>query len=186
MKLYKLFRWVTAAILLASCTAQENQEQLQAEGAIPSPKTITLDRNYQRVMGQTIYVPVYSHIFHQDEKKTFDLAATLSIRNTDLEEAIAIASVKYYDWNGRLVRNYLEQPIEIAALSSTDFFVNTSDRSGGSGAKFIVEWVAQTSVSEPIVEAIMIGTGFQQGISFVSPGKVIKNHNNSQSENLNK
>lgn len=153
---------------------------MQAERAIPSPKTITLDENYHVVMGQTIYIPVYSHVYHQDEQKTFDLAATLSIRNTDLNQAIAITSVKYYDWNGKLVRNYLEQPIEIAALSSTDFFVNTSDRSGGSGAKFIVEWLAQTSVSEPIVEAIMIGTAYQQGISFVSPGKAIKSYNNSQ------
>jgi hypothetical protein len=45
------------------------------------------------------------------------------------------------------------------------------------GANFIVEWVASTEVSEPIVEAIMIGTDFQQGISFTSPGKVIKNQN---------
>lgn len=185
MKLYKILNWVIAAILLTSCTAQENQEQLQADRAIPPPKTITLDENYQKVMGQTIYVPVYSHIFHQDEKEVLDLAATLSIRNTDFNHTIAIASVKYYDWNGKLVRNYLEQPIEIAALASTDFFVNSSDRSGGSGAKFIVEWVAQTSVSEPIVEAIMISTAFQQGISFVSPGKVIENHHNSQPKNPN-
>ncbi|WP_036481737.1 DUF3124 domain-containing protein [Myxosarcina sp. GI1] len=187
MKLYKLFSWVTAAVLLTSCIAQEKPNQLQVDSnrPTPSPKTITLDENYQKVMGQTVYVPVYSHVFHQDEKNIFDLAATLSIRNTDFKEAIAIASVKYYDWNGKLVKNYLEQPIEIAALSSTDFFINTSDRSGGSGAKFIVEWVAQTNVSEPIVEAIMIGTGFQQGISFVSPGKVIENHHNSQPENPN-
>jgi hypothetical protein len=185
MKLFKIFNWVFTAILLTSCTAQENQEQLQSDRAIPPPKTITLDENYQKVIGQTIYVPVYSHIFHQDEKKILDLAATLSIRNTDPDNAIAIASVKYYDWNGKLVRNYLEQPIEIAALASTDFFVNSSDRSGGSGAKFIVEWVAQTSVSEPIVEAIMISTAFQQGISFVNPGKVIKSQNNSQPENPN-
>ena len=187
MKLHRIFIWMVAAILLISCTAQEDREQLQVNRnrVTPSPKTIILDENFQIAVGQTIYVPIYSHIYHQDEKKTFDLAATLSIRNTDFDNPIAIASVKYYDWNGKLVKNYLEQPIEIAALSSTDFFVNTSDRSGGSGAKFIVEWVAQTSVSEPIVEAIMIGTGFQQGISFVSPGKVIENHHNSQPENPN-
>ena len=31
----------------------------------------------------------------------------------------------------------------------------------------------------------MISTAFQQGISFVSPGKVIKNQNNSQPKNPN-
>lgn len=129
-------------------------------------------------MGQTIYVPIYSHIYHQDKKQTFDLAATLSIRNTDLSNAIAIASVQYYDSEGKLVRNYIERPIEIAALASVDFVVDTTDTSGGSGAKFIVEWVAQTEVSEPAIEAIMIGSSFQQGISFVSPGRVIKSQNN--------
>ena len=102
MKLDKIFSWVFAAILLTSCTAQENQEQLQAERAIPPPKTITFDENYQKVMGQTIYVSVYSHIFHQNEREVLDLAATLSIRNTDPDNAIAIAAVKYYDWNGIL------------------------------------------------------------------------------------
>ena len=61
-----------------------------------------------------------------------------------------------------------------SAYSLEAILVNTTDNSGGSGAKFIVEWVAQTTVSEPIVEAVMIGSNFQQEIFFVSPGKVIK------------
>lgn len=186
MKLRKIFIWLIATILLISCTAQENQEQLvESDRVNQSQKTIVLDENFQIATGQTIYVPIYSHIYHQDEKKTFNLTATLSIRNTDLDNPIVIPSVQYYDWNGNLVRNYLEQPIEIAALASTDFVVNTTDRSGGLGAKFMVEWVAQTTVTEPIVEAIMIGTSSQQGISFVSPGRVIKRQNNSQIENPN-
>ena len=180
IKLCRLFSLAVAAILLASCTPEEKPSQLRVNGdrLERSQKTIALDENFQVAMGQTIYVPIYSHIYHQDEKKIFDLAATLSLRNTDLNQAIVITSVRYYDENGKLVRNYLESPIEIAALGSTDFFVNTTDNSGGSGAKFIVEWVAQTKVTEPIIEAVMIGSGFQQGISFVSPGKVIKSRSN--------
>ena len=176
MKLYRLLNWAVAAIVLTSCTPQKNRSQLQVnrDRLDRSQKTITVDENFPIAMGQTIYVPVYSHIYHQDEKEILDLAATLSLRNSDLNHAIVITSVRYYDWNGKLVRQYLESPIEIAALGSTDFFINTTDNSGGSGAKFIVEWVAQTTVSEPIVEAVMIGSNFQQGISFVSPGKVIK------------
>lgn len=179
MKLYRhlYLYWAVAAILLTSCTP-ENRSQLEVhrDRLERSQKTITVDDNFPIAMGQTIYVPVYSHIYHQDEKEILDLAATLSLRNSDLNQAIVITSVRYYDWNGKLVRQYLESPIEIPALGSTDFFVNTTDNSGGSGAKFIVEWVAQTTVSEPIVEAVMIGSNFQQGISFVSPGKVIKSN----------
>jgi hypothetical protein len=178
MKLNRLFYWVVAVIVLTSCTSQENQSRSQSAPANQPQKAITLDKNFKVVMGQTIYVPIYSHIYHQDKKQTFDLAATLSIRNTDLKNAIVITSVRYYDSDGKLVRKYIENPIEIAALASVDFFVDTSDTSGGSGAKFIVEWVAQTEVSEPAIEAIMIGSSFQQGISFISPGRVIKSQNN--------
>jgi hypothetical protein len=52
--------------------------------------------------------------------------------------------------------------------------VTRNDTKGGSGANFIVEWIAQTEISEPLVEAVMIGTDSQQGISFVGQGRVIK------------
>ena len=40
--------------------------------------------------GQTVYVPVYSHIYSGDREQPFYLAATLSIRNTDRIQAITI------------------------------------------------------------------------------------------------
>jgi hypothetical protein len=131
-------------------------------------------------MGQTIYVPVYSYIYHDDRNKTYNLTATLSIRNSDLTNPIIITSVPYNNSAGLLVRQYLERPIQIAALASTNFVIDSSDTSGGLGANFIVEWIAQTEVSLPVVEAVMIGSSFQQGISWISPGKVIKSQNNHQ------
>ena len=132
-------------------------------------------------MSSVYNLPVYSHIYHDDRQKVLDLAATLSIRNTDLTNSIIITSVRYYDSNGKLVKQHLERPIQLAPLASDDYFVDQSDRSGGLGANFIVEWVAQTEISEPIVEAVMIATQSQQGVSFVSPGRVIKNQKNYKS-----
>ena len=176
MKLYRHFFLVIAAIALTCCTSAENSPQSQTDTvrAAQSQQVVTLDEKFKVATGQTIYVPVYSHIYHDDQRQTFNLAATLSIRNTDLTNPIVIASVRYYDSNGSLLRQYLERPIQLAALASTDFFVDATDTSGGLGAKFIVEWVAQTEVSEPVIESVMIGSGFHQGISFISPGKVIK------------
>ncbi len=131
-------------------------------------------------MGQTIYVPIYSHIYYENRQKSFDLAATLSISNTDLTSPMIVTAVRYYDTNGKLVRQYIERPIQLDALASTDFVVDKNDISGGSGANFIVEWVAETEISEPIVEAVMIGSTLQQGISWISPGKVIKSQANTQ------
>lgn len=123
-------------------------------------------------VGQTVYVPVYSHIYIQDGR-AYRLAATLSLRNTDTANPMVVTSVGYYDTDGKLVRNYLEQPLKIAPLATSEFFVEEKDVHGGSGAKFIVEWTAQTVIQPPIIETIMIGAEGQQGISFARSGVVI-------------
>ena len=175
MRIYSLFCLLVAVFFLTACTSPNpSQQQAVAPRANPSPQVVNVDKNFKRVAGQTIYVPIYSHVYHDDGKKAFNLAATLSIRNTDLENPIVITFVRYYDTNGKLLRQYLEQAIQLGALASTDFVIDTTDTSGGAGAKFIVEWIAQTEVSEPIIEAVMIGSGYQQGISFISSGKAIE------------
>ncbi|MBH8555599.1 DUF3124 domain-containing protein [Nostocaceae cyanobacterium CENA357] len=176
MKPYPHIYLAIAVIFLASCQSTKIPPKSQPDAiqATPSQKIVTLDQNFKIASGQTIYVPVYSHIYHHNRQEIFNLAVTLSIRNTDLTDPIIITSVRYYDSDGKLVKQYLERPIQLDALASTDFFINRNDTSGGLGANFIVEWVAQTEISEPLVEAVMIGTDFQQGISFISPGKVIK------------
>lgn len=103
-----------------------------------------------------------------------NLSAMLSIRNTDLTNSIIITSVRYYDTNGQLIRQEIERPVALKPLASRSFFVPEEDQSGGSGANFIVEWVAETTVFEPVIEAVMISTSSAQGISFVSSGKVLQ------------
>jgi hypothetical protein len=184
VKLYLLSYTAVAVIVLTSCTSQENPSQSAADidRVNPSVKVVTLDKNFKVVMGQTIYVPIYSYIYHDDRKKTYNLTGTLSIRNTDLNQPIVVTSVRYNNSAGNLVRKYLERSTQLAALASTNFVIDSTDTSGGLGANFIVEWVAQTEVSEPVIEAIMIGSSFQQGISWISPGKVIKSQNNRSPE----
>ncbi len=139
-----------------------------------SLETVTLDGKAKFVAGQTVYVPIYSHIYTWEPSRTMNLTATLSIRNTDLNHPVILSTVKYYDSKGKLVRNYLAQPGKLGPLASTNFVVNQEDTTGGSGPAFIVEWVAQQQVSEPVIEAIMISAAGNQGISFVSPGRVIR------------
>jgi len=127
--------------------------------------------------GQTVYVPIYSHIYSGVKGRPFDLAATLSIRNTDPKYPISIVSVKFYDTAGRLVREYLDAPVTLNVLASTRYIIAEGEKAGGSGANFIVRWKADKSVNPPIIEGVMIGTHSGQGISFVSRGQVIaENH----------
>ena len=128
----------------------------------------------QRSNGQTVYVSVYSHIYSGLQGRPFDLAATLSIRNTDPAYPITIVSVKFYDTDGKLLKDYLSEPVRLNAWVSTRYIIKESEISGGSGANFIVRWKSEKSVNVPIIEAIMIGTKLGQGISFVSPGQAIE------------
>jgi len=124
--------------------------------------------------GQTVYVPVYSHIYSGDTERPFLLTAILSIRNTDPGSPILLTAVDYYDSEGKLVRKYLEKHMELKSIASTRFIVKESDRRGGSGANFIVKWQSERPVNPPIMEGVMIGTQMGQGISFTSRGQPIR------------
>lgn len=124
------------------------------------------------VAGQTVYVPVYSHIYQQQDR-TFDLTTTLSIRNTDADNPIIVHFARYYDSAGKVVRDYVASPLMVPAMATLDYIVGEWDRTGGAGANFLVRWSATKPVTEPVVEAVMIGTSGQQGVSFLSVGRVI-------------
>ena len=122
---------------------------------------------------QTVYVPVYSHIFSSGGKP-FLVEATLSVRNTELDAPITIISVRYYNSKGKLIDNYLKKPLRLEPLESTEFLVKKQDTRGGVGANFIVVWVAETNVNEPIIEAIMVGISESYSISFMSSGRALR------------
>lgn len=124
--------------------------------------------------GQLIYVPVYSHIFFGDRQQSFNLSVTLSLRNTDLTSPIDITSVRYYDEKGKLLKDFVPPAISIEPLAAARFYVKESDVSAGSEACFLVRWQSPKKVSPPVVEGLMVGTSFGQGISFTAPGRVLQ------------
>lgn len=120
---------------------------------------------------QTVYVPAYSYIYSSGGQKAL-LETTLSIRNTDPENAIRIKSVDYYDTNGQLVSRQLPEAVQLKAMGTREFLVKKQDISGGLGANFVVTWAANEAVYTPIIEAVMIG---DKGISFISKGRPLAN-----------
>lgn len=124
--------------------------------------------------GQTVYVPVYSNVFTGPRKLPFQLAATLSIRNTDPSASFRVTTIDYYDTSGKLVRSNLEKPVTLGPLASTFVHIEEKDNSGGFGANFIVRWSADRAINAPIIECVMIGATSGQGISFVTSGQEIK------------
>lgn len=129
---------------------------------------------YELSRGQTVYVPVYSNIYSAPRKIPYNLSALLSIRNTDPATPISIISADYYDTAGRLVRRYYRQPVTLSPLESVSVFIPEEDSKGGAGANFIVRWSSAREVNVPIIESVMIGMKSGQGISFISPGREIR------------
>ncbi|MCF8052138.1 MAG: DUF3124 domain-containing protein [Desulfobacterales bacterium] len=141
-----------------------------ATGAVASADAIPLSD------GQTVYVAGYSHIYSGDRERPMLLAVTVSIRNTDLVRAIVVNSVDYIDSGGKLVKQYVTEPVVVGPMGSIRYVVPESDKAGGSGANFVVRWKSAKPVNPPIIESIMIGTQMQQGISFTSRGQQILEH----------
>lgn len=125
------------------------------------------------VIGQIVYVPAYSHVYH-GSGEPYLLTITLSVRNTSMEDEIVVKSVRYFDTKGKEIKSYLNKPVRLPPLATTEVLVRRDDTKGGSGANFLVEWFAEQPVSEPLIEAVMIDTKSQQGISFARRGSVIK------------
>jgi hypothetical protein len=124
-----------------------------------------------RFLGQTLYIPAYSHIAYGSGKSFMPLRITLSLRNLSRTSPVTFIRVDYHDGEGRLVTEKLDQPIVLAPLATRELAVIGSEVSGG--ASFIVEWTAAQPVDPPLVKSIMIGTSGPHGISFVGNSRVL-------------
>jgi len=164
------------ALLLAACAAPADRQPAapaDSLGQVAVPRIPGVADSAHPRIRQVVYVPVYSHIYW-DPDRAIDLAATLSVRNTDPERTMTLTSVQYFNTAGTLVRVYQPRPVALPPLATREYTVAARDTSGGSGANFLVEWTAGGSITEPVIEAVMIsGTG-TLGLSFVSVGRPLQ------------
>ena len=126
--------------------------------------------------GETVYVSIYSNVYSGPKKVPFQLAAMLSIRNTDPKYPITILKADYYDDNGAIIDTYIKEQFALKPLASTHFYIKEYDKRGGPGANFIVKWRSTRAVNQPIIEGIMLGLTSGQGVSFICPGRIIREH----------
>lgn len=165
-----------AVLLFAGCGKEKTPGDEQADTSLithsPSDAYNWDAYNTPGYFGEVVFVPVYSSIFHQSDR-TYDLTATLTVHNIDLTSPMKILSVDYYDTDGKLIRKFTGSEIELSPLQSRQFIIKESDISGGTAAKFVVQWVAGSEIARPVIESVMISTSSQQGISFKTESKVI-------------
>ena len=101
---------VTICLIFAGC--QNNQEILPDAENLEETNTNTEPQGISVgevgfVCGEIIYVPIYSSIFHYKDLRTYELSATLSIHNVDMENSIRVVKVEYFNTDGELIKNFL-------------------------------------------------------------------------------
>ncbi|MEQ1532095.1 MAG: DUF3124 domain-containing protein [Sideroxydans sp.] len=131
-------------------------------------------------LGQTLYLPIYSHIWHGDKivdnkyPNKAQVSALVSIRNTSLKTPIRILSARYYSTDGKLLKEYQPQAAQVGAMGTLELFVERKESAGGSGANFIIQWEAATPTNPPVVEAIHADVrGGAPALSFVTTARAI-------------
>ncbi|MFA7267814.1 MAG: DUF3124 domain-containing protein [Sterolibacterium sp.] len=128
--------------------------------------------------GQLLYLPIYSHIYHGDQDKQGKpsqklLSAHVSIRNTNSQAPLKVLYARYYDTDGKLVKEFVPSPLTIPPLGTHELFVPRSDVSGGSGANFLISWNAGAAVNPPLVEALHADIEPARTLTFITTARPI-------------
>lgn len=124
-------------------------------------------------LGQTLYLPIYSHIWHGESdpdgkpSKTL-MSISVSFRNTDSRHPIRVTSAQYFDTDGKRLREYLIVPKTVAPLGTLELFVPRSDDTGGSGANFLITWKAEKPASPPLVQGLHANLPAGRSIAFIT------------------
>lgn len=130
--------------------------------------------------GQSLYLPIYSHLYHGEvHPKTGKPSETLvsthvSIRNTDRRTPLKIASARYYNTEGKLLREFLPAPRTIPPLGTHELYIPRSDASGGSGANFIIDWSADKPIDPPLIEALHADIREARTLLFVTTARPLQ------------
>ena len=141
---------------------------LPAHGADRAPAT-----------GQTVYLPIYAYVRYGDKDnkgaaKEEEVSTMVSIRSTEPERELRLLSLRYYNSDGKLLRDLLSKPRVLRPFQAAEFFIERRDIEGGSGAAALLRWEADAPVNPPLVQSLHIEVKLNRALSFTTEGVVIE------------
>lgn len=159
--------------LIFGCGSPDPNSTLNGEDEF---KSLELDRalsKNDKRFEDIIYVPIYSDVYIDRMNQNSLLTATLSIRNTSLNDSLFVTSIDYYNTVGDLVKKFVDQPIGLAPMATVNYVIEKEDTSGGAGANFIVMLNSNNNI-KPLLQAVMIGENGNKGFAFITDGYSVK------------
>ncbi|MGQ1909724.1 DUF3124 domain-containing protein [Marinifilum sp. RC60d5] len=164
----RIFELLVILLIVSACGENEIDKYPTQQANWDSKKSDI--ENFDHYVHGKTYLPVYSHIYHVQEHRAFDLTTTVSIRNISLSDTVYILKADYYNTIGENIRQYIKTPIYLNPLETIEIIIEEQDIEGGSGANFVFDWAKVNSKNPPLFEAVMISTYGQQGLSFITRG----------------
>jgi hypothetical protein len=162
-----IIKIISIILLFSSCQGEVDHTIIKSTDLESRKTEIT---NFNDLVQGKSYLPVYSHIYHRFDNRTFDLTITISIRNTSINDTVYILKADYFNTDGDNIRQYIQNPIYLKPLETAEIIITEEDKEGGSGANFVFDWAVKNDKNQPLFEAVMISTHGQQGLSFSTRG----------------
>lgn len=161
------FPILLTVLLLIGCT--ENQKPKPGINLDLTARTAAINKADSLVSGST-YLAIYSQIYQRSQHHTYNLTATVSMRNLSSSDTVFLKNADFYDTHGELLKSYIKEPIFLAPLETVEIVIDEKDKTGGTGANFIFDWNKKAGSLDPYFQAVMISTTGQQGLSFTTEG----------------
>lgn len=164
----KLLNYI-AFFLLILVSCQEQSKRAFIKPVNWEERSASSSRINQLEQAST-YLSVYSEIYQFSDRQTYDLTATISMRNINSTDTVFIMKADYYNTHGDLIRSYIKEPVYINPMETIEVVIGQEDQEGGTGANFIFDWATTETAHAPVFDAVMISTSGQQGLSFTTQG----------------
>ncbi|MEO1231798.1 MAG: DUF3124 domain-containing protein [Myxococcota bacterium] len=166
-------RWMALAVCLAACEPT-TRPPLDS----PSVPAEALDPAALRALspgadtGGIVYVSTYGGPATSTRHLGFTI--TLTVHNTSLDRELHVPSIMYVDREGAPQRAFLSEPLRLGPLAAKNFSLQPKTYAEGNGAAFLVKWEGPEGIPNPLIEALMLTTEGQQGISFITRGQEVE------------
>jgi hypothetical protein len=120
------------------------------------------------------YLPLYSSVVVGGGATVVHMGANVTLRNVSADLPVTIQSARYFDRNGELVSQLAPAAFTLKPMATVEIFIPITEASvgikGGRGGSILLDWAAEGSVPEPMMEALVLGSVGNGSYSFTVQG----------------
>ena len=133
-----------------------------------------IDESKLKIKAQ-VYLPLYSSVVVGGGATVVHMGANVTLRNASVDMPVTIQGARYFDRNGELVSQLAPVAFTLKPMGTVEIFIPITEASvgikGGRGGSILVDWAAEGSVPEPMMEALVLGSVGNGSYSFTVQGR---------------